>query len=93
MAARPKVISPLATLFTRNGIDVALVSVEVWAMETVVRLAGLPKNPVAEDQRFHDSLDAWARRGRRGPLPDKPSTRVLDVDVSLTDDVGTSYTL
>jgi hypothetical protein len=28
VAVRPKVISPLATLFTRSGIEVALVSVE-----------------------------------------------------------------
>ena len=35
----PQVVSPIATLFTRDGIDVLLVSVEVWPDRVVVRLA------------------------------------------------------
>jgi hypothetical protein len=33
------VISPIRTLFTRDGIDVLLVSVELWPQHLVVRLA------------------------------------------------------
>jgi hypothetical protein len=35
----PRVISPITTLFTRDGIDVVLVSVELWPQHLVVRLA------------------------------------------------------
>jgi hypothetical protein len=35
----PRVVSPIATLFTRDGIDVLLVSVEVWPEHVVVRFA------------------------------------------------------
>ena len=39
MPRLPRVISPVATLFTRDGIDIILVSVEVWPQHLVVRLA------------------------------------------------------
>jgi hypothetical protein len=35
----PRVVSPIATLFTRDGIDVLLVSVELWPEHLVLRLA------------------------------------------------------
>ena len=35
----PRVVSPIATLFTRFGIDVVLVSIEVWPEHLVVRFA------------------------------------------------------
>ena len=35
----PRVVSPIATLFSREGIDVLLVSVELWPEHLVVRLA------------------------------------------------------
>jgi hypothetical protein len=35
----PRVISPITTLFTHDGIDVVLVSVELWPEHLVVRLA------------------------------------------------------
>ena len=39
MPRLPRVISTIATLFTRDGIDVLLVSVELWPEHLVVRLA------------------------------------------------------
>ena len=39
MTRFPRVVSPIATLFTRDGIDVLLVSVELWPEHVVVRLA------------------------------------------------------
>jgi hypothetical protein len=35
----PRVVSPIATLFRRDGIAILLVSVELWAEHLVVRLA------------------------------------------------------
>jgi hypothetical protein len=73
--------------------DVALVSVEVWPSETIVRLAGLPDDPHSHDRRFHESLDRWAQAGRADPQPREPAESILDVDVTLADDVGTVYML
>jgi hypothetical protein len=87
------VISPIATLFPRQGVDVALVSVELWDRETIVRLAALPRDPQAEDYAFHASLEQWASEGRQGPPPDEPGESILDVRVSLRDDAGTTYPL
>lgn len=39
MPGFPRVVSPIRTLFTRDGIDVLLVSVELWPQHLVVRLA------------------------------------------------------
>lgn len=89
----PRVISPIETLFQRQGVSVALVSVEFWDEETIVRLAALPENPRAADREFHASLDRWAAEGRQGSPPDEPGEAILDVRVSLTDDAGTKYPL
>ena len=86
-------VSPIATLFARQGVDVALVSVELWDGETIVRLAALPGDPQAADHEFHASLERWASEGRQGPPPDGPGEPILDVRVSLSDDAGTTYPL
>jgi hypothetical protein len=74
-------------------VDVALVSVELWDHETIVRLAALPRDPQAEDHKFHASLERWAAEGRQGRPPDEPGESILDVRVSLSDDAGTTYPL
>lgn len=85
-------ISPITPLLQREGVDIALVSVEIWPTETVVRLAGLLADPIAEDASHGAELDAWAAAGRNGPPPRSRGERVLErVEVSLTDDVGTPY--
>jgi len=86
-------VSPIATLFRRQGVDVALVSVELWERETIVRLAALPGDPQAADHEFHASLERWASEGRQGPPPMEPGEPILDVRVSLSDDAGTTYPL
>ena len=86
-------MSPIATLFRRQGVDVALVSVELWERETIVRLAALAGDPQAADHEFHASLERWASEGRQGSPPDEPGEPILDVRVSLSDDAGTTYPL
>jgi hypothetical protein len=62
-----QVVTPMAMLYSREGVGVALISVEVWSAGVIVRLAGLP-NARTEvlDREFHGTLDAWARGGREG---------------------------
>jgi hypothetical protein len=92
VARRPAVVSPLAPLFRRDGVDIALVSVELWPQQTVVRLAALVDDPVGEEEAFENRLDAWAAGGRRDRLPEGPGERLYrDVELSLADDLGSNY--
>jgi hypothetical protein len=84
----------MATLYSREGVDVALISVEVWSAGVIVRLAGLPNERTeALDRYYHETLDAWAHAGRAGSPPKQPAEDVFDIDLALSDDSGTSYTL
>ena len=92
VSRRPVVLSPITPLLRREGVDVALVSVELWPAQTIVRLDALVDDPVGEETAFGDALDAWAENGRRAPVPDGPGDRFYqDVTISLADDVGTDY--
>jgi hypothetical protein len=89
---RPDVISPLAPLFRRDGIDIALVCVELWPQQTIVRLAALVEDPIGQEDTFAERLDARATGGRRGPIPEEPGERLYrDVSLSLSDDLGNHY--
>jgi hypothetical protein len=88
------VICPLATLYTRDAMDVALITVEVWPAGVILRLAGLPNDRTeALERNFNETLDAWARSGRKGSPPKQPAEDLFDVDLALSDDLGTSYVL
>src|SRR5581483_3113198 len=92
MGRRPVVISPIAPLLRREGGEVALVSVELWPQQTIVRLAALVDEPVAEEEAFGAALDAWAKGGRREPLPSEPGDSIYrQVSITVTDDLGTAY--
>lgn len=92
MGRRPAVISPLTPLFRRDGIDIALVSVELWPQQTIVRLAALVEDPVGEEDTFGARLDAWTEGDRRDPIPEEPGEPLYrDVSLSLSDDLGTHY--
>jgi hypothetical protein len=89
----PRVISPVATLFTRDGIDVLLVSLELWPQHVVVRLAGLP-NEITDDQerRYELEFEHWGRTVPGNP-PEQPGTRLLGpLRVTVDDDARTTYT-
>ena len=99
MASFPRVISPIRTLFTRDRIEIALISVELWPKHVVLRLAALP-NEIADDRlRQHNAAFAqWghllvqAGKGVAGDPPEQPGTRLLaPLDIALKDDAGTTY--
>ena len=90
----PVVISPLERLFQRDGVDLVLVSVEVWSDEVVVRLRGLPTQVTeALDGDVHTALNELHRQDERGgeSLPVQPAERTFDFALTLSDDVGTTY--
>lgn len=93
MLALPRVVNPLAAFYVRDGVDVVLVTVELWETDTVVRLAGRPADPAAEERHHEALLEEWAAQGRRGRPPTSRGERLLDVDLELADDVGTTYIL
>jgi hypothetical protein len=84
----------MATLYSHEGVDVALISVEVWSAGVIVRLGGLPNERTdALDRNYHETLDAWARAGRKGSPPNQPAEDIFDVALGLSDDLETSYVL
>jgi len=100
VAFLPKVVSPLKTLFVREAVEVALVSVELWPSQVIVRLAGLPSAATESRTRDHQAaLDAWTRAARAdraaaGASPEEPGERVLQpLTLSLRDDSATEYWL
>ena len=92
-ASLPLVVSPLRTVLERDGIEVVLVSVEVWRDEVVVRARGLPvEGAVALESEFSDALERWNRQGSdRDAMARQPAERIFDLDVSVADGVGTAY--
>jgi hypothetical protein len=90
-ATRPGGHLPDGDLYSREGVDVALICVEVWSAGVIVRLAGLPNERTeALDRHYHETLDAWAHAGRAGSPPKQPAEDVFDIDLALSDDSGTS---
>ena len=96
MADLPKVVSPLATVGEREGVELILVSVEAWPDEVVVRMRGRT-SPLTRrmEADFDAALEAWHRKGSEGHPPDQPGERVFatDLDVHVTDEFGTAYKL
>jgi hypothetical protein len=89
-----KVITPMATLYARDGVDVALIGIEVWSSGIIVRLGGLPNERTdALDRTFRNDLEAWGRAEREGQPPKHPTEWLFDVGLALSNDVGTSYEL
>src|SRR4051794_27787764 len=89
----PRVVSPLVRLGEREGVELVLVSVEVWQDEVAVRMRGLPSSETAElEAAYFDALEAWHREGaHKESAPVQPAERLLRFDVFITDDAGTAY--
>ena len=100
MPTLPRVISPIRPLFTRDGIEIALISVELWPKHLVVRLAALPSETTDGQQRQHEAdFEQWGERlvaaGKEvaGDPPEQPGTRLLaPLQLAVEDDAGTTYT-
>ena len=89
----PMVVSPLRRVLERHGVEVVLVSIEVWSDEVVVRARGLPSERTAAlEDEFSDALERWNRQGAdKDAVPRQPADRIFDVAVSVADDAGTAY--
>ena len=92
MPKHPRVVSPVTSLFARDDIEIALISVELWPQRVVVRLAALPNEITEEQQRLYESeFEGWGR-GASGDPPEQPGTRLLEpLEVAVEDDAGTAY--
>jgi hypothetical protein len=88
----PRVLSPVSPLFTRDGIEVVLVSVEVWRDHLIVRLAALPNDHTEDLQRRYElELERWGQT-RSGAHPEQPGTRLLaPLEVAVEDDAEAAY--
>ena len=97
MRRLPRVISPITPLLTRDSVQVALLSVELWPDQVVVRLAGLPDDALSQHAKaYSEELEEWGSRpepdaGHRPPS--QPAEAIYEFEVGLADDVGTDYRL
>ncbi|MDP8909117.1 MAG: hypothetical protein M3N47_08365 [Chloroflexota bacterium] len=92
--------APLTPLVDFNGVTLVLASVELWTRSVRLRIAGL-NNATSDrlDDEHRTALNDWATKVReahaRGSVPDdppqEPGARLLDMGLTLTDDVGTEY--
>jgi hypothetical protein len=96
----PSVVSPIQPLFRRGGIEIALISVELWPDRLVVRLAGLPgKMTYGQGLQYEAELEQWgarlaSAREAAGDLPEQPGTRLLStLQIMVEDEAGTTYVL
>lgn len=81
-------------LLALDGSRITLVAVELRPAEVVVFLRALVEDPQAEEDAYHQALDAWAGAGRVGSPPDDPGNRrFARLTVLVSDDTGASYTL
>src|SRR2546423_4786402 len=89
----PLVVSPLRRVVERHGVEVVLVSIEVWPDEVVVRARGLPSERTAAlEDEFSDALERWHRQSAdTDAVPRQPAERIFDVAVSVADDADTAY--
>jgi hypothetical protein len=64
----------MAMLYSCEGVNVALVSVEVWSAGVIVRLAGLTdEQRETLESNYHETLEARDRGGREGSPPNQPA--------------------
>ena len=94
------VLAPARSLADVDGITVLLVSLEMWTSWVSVRLAGLPSELTDElEAGFQNKLEEWAAQtkqareaGSKEPrLADQPGNRLMQMPLSLEDDLGTLY--
>jgi hypothetical protein len=74
-AVAPLVVSPLRTVVEREGIEVLLLSIEVWRDEVFVRARGLPsQRTVVLEREFSEASDVASDRGTVDlrPFPYEP---------------------
>ena len=77
-----EVPKPMAMLYSREGVNAALIGVEVWSAGVIVRLAGVPNEETeALDGNYQEKLTAWARQGER---PRSPATQAKTYSMSTS---------
>ena len=74
------------------GIDVVLLSVEIWTDRIGIRLAGTGTAADERQRQWNAETEQWASAGHAGPPPADPSTALIDgLSVDLADAGGTVF--
>jgi hypothetical protein len=87
-----KVLAPARLLATVEGVEVLLVSVELWRTHVFVHLAGLGNDLMDRLLREHQALmERWGRDPNPSEPPEQPGAMLGRIDLRISDDVGTAY--
>jgi hypothetical protein len=87
-----KVLAPGRLLAEVEGVDVLLVSVELWRSHVFLHLAGLQNDLMDRLLREHHALmERWGRDPNPTEPPEQPGAMLGRLDLILADDVGTPY--
>jgi hypothetical protein len=86
------VLAPGKLLGEVEGIEVLLVSVELWRTHVFVRLAGLQNDLMDRLLREHKALmERWGRDPNPTEPPEQPGAILGRIDLTLADDAGTQF--
>jgi hypothetical protein len=95
----PKVVAVGKTLLVHQGIQLGVLSVELWEPHVVVQIAGIPLDGSVEEREreFRDKEIAWMRPYSESPdnAPGRPDHPIgadhHSLNVRLSDTISTAY--
>jgi hypothetical protein len=86
------VLAPMLALADVDGLTLVLASVELWTSSVFLRTAILRNATTDELDAEHEAaFEQWSETARETPPPPQPATRLMRLELTLSDDVGTGY--
>lgn len=90
-----RVLTSASPLIEADGTTILVTSVELWSESVHIFFAGVPTERTRQlEEAFEQDLNESSRRRREGETtrpPASPGTRMLEVSMTLADDIGTEY--
>jgi hypothetical protein len=95
MSARDElrtVLAPATLLAEVEGVEILLLSVELWRSDIRVQLAGLADQLMERRLRQHRELiESWGRDPNPTEPPERPEEMLGRLELTIADDLGTTY--
>jgi hypothetical protein len=84
--------APAARIAEVDGLELMLLSVEMWTASVIIHLAAT-ETPLTDRLTAEQKaeLERWARDPHRTDLPEMPGALLGRLELTVADDVGTRY--